>query len=163
MVIHTAIHNARSDVNCIAHTHTPAGVTVACQQNGLRVDSIYSIMLYNKIAYHDFEGITVLPDEKSRLVSDLAEKNLLILRNHGLLSCGESIAEAFIYIWTLQQACEIQVAVDATGKSNIPISETIKTKSDELFEIQRAGQKVGELEFNALVRKVEQIDPSYKE
>lgn len=163
MVIHSAIHEARPDVHCIAHLHTDAGMTVACQQEGLRIDNFYSVLLHNQVAYHDFEGITVISGEKSRLVANLGDKNHLILRNHGLLSCGKNIPEMFLNIWFLQRACEIQVAVDATGKPNIPISEDIGNKSEELIKIQMAGAAFGELEFNALVRKIDQIDRSYRD
>jgi ribulose-5-phosphate 4-epimerase/fuculose-1-phosphate aldolase len=88
---------------------------------------------------------------------------LLILRNHGLLACGRTIPEMFLNMWLLQRACEIQVATDATGKPNIPISEEIGEKSEALLKIQMAGNPTGELEFNAMVRKVDQIDSSYKD
>lgn len=163
MVIHSAIHKARSDVHCIAHLHSDAGMAVACQKEGLRIDNFYSVLLHNQVAYHDFEGITVNPEEKSRLVADLGNKNHLILRNHGLLSCGNNLPEMFLNIWLLQRACEIQVAVDATGKSSIPISENIGNKSEELVKIQMSGAAFGELEFNALVRKIDKIDCSYRD
>ena len=88
IVIHTAIHAARPDVHCIAHTHTNAGMAVACSQEGLRNDNFYSALLHNRIAYHDFEGITVMDDEKPRLIANLGDKSLMILRNHGLLAGG---------------------------------------------------------------------------
>ena len=96
MVIHSAIHQARSDMQSIAHLHTDAGMAVACQQEGLRYDNFYSVLLHNQVAYHDFEGLTVNDEEKSRLVSNLGNKNHLILRNHGLLSGGRSVKEMFI-------------------------------------------------------------------
>lgn len=163
MLIHSAIHEARPDVFCIAHLHTDAGMTVACQKEGLRTDNFYSVLLHNQVAYHDFEGITVMSGEKSRLVANLGGKNHMILRNHGLLSCGKTIPEMFINIWLLQRACEIQVAVDATGQPNIPISEDIANKSVELLKIQMSGAQIGELEFNALLRKIDQIDGSYRD
>lgn len=163
MLIHSAIHAARSDIHCIAHTHTTAGMTVACQQEGLRFDNFYSVLLYNKIAYHDFEGITVLADEKHRLVDNLGDKNIIILRNHGLLVGGATIEETFLNMWILQRACEIQVSVDQTGKSNIGVSKIIAEKSEELHNIQTTGREYGALEFNAMLRKIELIDPSYKD
>ena len=102
IVIHTAIHAARPDVHCIAHTHTTEGMAVACNPEGLRTDNFYSALLHNRIAYHDFEGITVEDDEKPRLINNLGDKRLAILRNHGLLTCGRSIPEAFVNLWTLQ-------------------------------------------------------------
>ncbi len=163
MLIHSAIHEARSDVHCITHTHTTAGLTVACQQCGLRADNFYSVLLHDRIAYHDFEGITVQPDEKARLVSDLGDKSLMILRNHGLLSCGDTIPQAFFGMWAMQRACEIQVSVDQTGKPAIDIPLEIANASAELYNIQKGSSELGEMEFNALVRKIEAIDPSYKD
>ena len=163
MLIHGAIHAARSDVSCIAHTHTTAGMAVACQQSGLRIDNFYSVLLHNRIAYHDFEGITVLEGEKDRLIENMGDKNFMILRNHGLLTCGNNLAAMVANMWALQRACEIQVAVDATGKPNIPVAESIGEMSEKLISIQTSGASWGELEFAALVRKIDGIDPTYKE
>lgn len=163
MLIHSTIHDARDDVHCVAHVHTTAGSAVSCLKGGLRHDNFYSVLLYNKIAYHDFEGITVMQGEKQRLLSSLGDKNILILRNHGLLTCGKNIAETFFYMWALQRSCEIQLAVDSTGKSNIPIAEDIAEVSEQLLNIQTAGAEFGELEFAAMTRVVDKLDPSYKD
>lgn len=163
MVIHSAIHEARPDAQCIGHVHTDAGLTVACQSDGLRTDNFYSVLLHSQVAYHDFEGITVNPDEKTRLVQNLGQKNQLILRSHGLLSCGATIEQMFMNLWLLQRACEIQSAVDATGKPCLPISDEIAAKSLELIKIQTSGMPMGELEFAAMVRKIDRIDTSYRD
>lgn len=163
MIIHSAVHGARHDVGCIAHTHTTAGMAVACQEGGLRIDNFYSVLLHNRIAYHEFEGITVVPGEQERLVENLGDKNMMILRSHGLLACGPTIPATFVGLWLMQRACEIQVAADATGRPVMPVSEEIGKKSEELLKIQTAGADEGELEFAAMVRKIEQIDPSYKD
>ncbi|MFQ3323779.1 MAG: ribulose-5-phosphate 4-epimerase/fuculose-1-phosphate aldolase [Pseudomonadales bacterium] len=163
MLIHSTIHGARDDAHCIGHVHTDAGMAVACQQSGLRIDNFYSVLLYNRVAYHDFEGLTVSPDEKVRMLASLGDKSILILRNHGLLTCGRSIPEMFMNMWLLQRACEIQVATDATGKPNIDVSDDIGQKSEALLKIQMAGVPAGELEFNAMVRQVDQIDASYSD
>ena len=163
IVIHTAIHAARSDVVCIAHTHTNAGMAVACSKEGLRNDNFYSALLHNRVAYHDFEGITLMDDEKPRLVANLGDKNMLILRNHGLLACGRSIAEAFQSIWAMQRACEVQVAGDSTGKPMIPVGDDVLARTEQLMTMQSMGQPIGELEFAALTRIIEKIDPSFKE
>ena len=162
ILIHTAVHGAREDVQCITHTHTDAGMAVACSTGGLRTDNFYSALLQNRVAYHDFEGLTVLDDEKPRLIANIGNKNLLILRNHGLLTCGRSIPEAFYNMWALQRSCEVQVACDATGKTIIPVSDEILAKAEQLMAIQSAGTPAGQLEFNALVRLIDKIDPSYK-
>ena len=163
MIIHTAIHEARPDIQCITHTHTTAGMAVACTKEGLRHDNFYSALLHDRIAYHDFEGITVMDDEKPRLVSNLGDKHILILRNHGLLTCGRSIPEAFQAMWGLQRACEVQVATDATGRESIPVSEEVLAKTRQLMALQAMGGPAGGLEFEALTRIIEKIDPSYKD
>ena len=163
MIIHSAVHEARSDAVCIGHLHTDAGSAVACQKDGLRHDNFYSVLLYDQIAYHDFEGITVMPGEKDRLVASLGDKNLLVLRNHGILACGSSIPGMFINMWLLQRACEIQIAADNSGRELIALPEDIGKKSAELLQIQMSGAAPGELEFNALLRQVDRIDPSYKD
>jgi ribulose-5-phosphate 4-epimerase/fuculose-1-phosphate aldolase len=163
IVIHTAIHAARPDVHCIAHTHTNAGMAVACSQEGLRTDNFYSALLHNRIAYHDFEGITVMDDEKPRLIANLGDKSLMILRNHGLLAGGRSIPEAFINLWAMERACEVQVATDSTGRPSIPVSDDILAKSEQLMAMQAMGGPAGELEFKAFTRLIEEIDPSYKD
>ena len=99
MLIHSCIHAARHDIVCIAHTHTTAGMTVACQEGGLRPDNFYSTLLHNKVTYHDFEGITVDEAEKEQLVANLGDRAMMmILRNHGLLTGGRTIAETFLHM-----------------------------------------------------------------
>lgn len=163
IIIHTAIHGVRHDVKCITHTHTDAGMAVACSQEGLRNDNFYSALLHNQVAYHDFEGITVMDDEKPRLIANLGDKSMLILRSHGLLTCGRSIAEAFHNMWALQRSCEVQVASDASGKALIPVGDDIIAKAEQLMSMQSVGGPAGELEFQALVRIIDKIDPTYKD
>jgi ribulose-5-phosphate 4-epimerase/fuculose-1-phosphate aldolase len=163
ILIHTAIHAARPDIQCIAHTHTNAGMAVACTQEGLRADNFYSALMHNQIAYHDFEGITVMDDEKSRLVANLGNKSLMILRNHGLLTGGRSIPEAFQNLWAIERACQVQVTTDSTGRPSIPIGPEILAKSEQLVAIQAIGEPTGELEFKAFTRLIDKIDPSYKD
>jgi ribulose-5-phosphate 4-epimerase/fuculose-1-phosphate aldolase len=163
MLIHSAIHAARPDVHCISHLHTDAGMAIACQREGLRFDNFYSVLLHKQVAYHDFEGLTVQPAEKEKLVSNLGTKNQLILRNHGLLSCGTTLPEMFNNTWLLQRACEVQVACDAAGKPTIAIDEAIAQKSEALLKVQRAGAATGELEFKAMQRKIDRIDDSYRD
>ncbi|ARN75058.1 class II aldolase/adducin family protein [Oceanicoccus sagamiensis] len=162
MLIHSAIHAAREDAHCISHLHTDAGMAVACQQQGLRHDNFYSVLLHSQVGYHDFEGLTVTPDEKVRLVANLGDKNQMILRNHGLLSCGSTLPEMFLNTWALQRSCEIQVAADSCGKPLQAIGDEIAAKSAALLNVQTAGAAAGELEFAAMVRKIDAIDPSYK-
>lgn len=163
ILIHTAIHAARPEVHCIAHTHTSAGMAVACSEKGLRNDNFYSALLHNRIAYHDFEGITVMDDEKPRLVANLGDKTLLILRNHGLLACGRTIPEAFMNLWSLERSCEVQVTCDSTNQPMIPVRNEVLEKSEQLMAKQSMGLPLGELEFSAFVRIIDKIDSSYKD
>ena len=161
-VIHSALHGARPDVSCIAHTHTPAGVAVACQEAGLRMENLYAALCYGRVAYHDFEGITVRPDERARLVASLGRKDLLILRHHGLLACGPTVAAAFQNLWILQRACEFQVAARSGGAPVRTISEEVCGRSADALKAMHAHAGYGELEFAALVRQVDRIDSSWR-
>jgi ribulose-5-phosphate 4-epimerase/fuculose-1-phosphate aldolase len=124
-VIHSAIHGARDDAHCIMHVHTTAGCAVSCKEEGLRHDNFYSAMLFGDVAYHDYEGVTTQLDEQPRLVASLGTRNHMILRNHGLLAVGPDIPTTFNRLWTMQRACEIQLAADAGRGPNRTIPEEI--------------------------------------
>lgn len=124
-VIHSAIHDARPDAHCIMHVHTTAGCAIASKEDGLRYENFYSAMLFDDVAYHDYEGVTTKLDEQPRLVASLGTKNHLILRNHGLLVVGPDLSTAFNRLWVLQRACEIQLAADAGQGANRAIPEEI--------------------------------------
>jgi len=161
-LIHAAIHGHRSDAHVVMHTHTTAGMAVACSPPGLQMTNFYAAQLFGMVAYHDFEGITVHADEAPRLLASLGDKPLLILRNHGLLAAGASLAHAFALLWTLQRACEIQLATNALGHGAIPVSDDVARKCtrDSLqFNPQfGAGRDV----FDALRRLVDSKDTSYQ-
>ncbi|MDJ0840967.1 MAG: class II aldolase/adducin family protein [Acidobacteriota bacterium] len=161
-IIHSAIHGAREDALCVAHTHTTAGSAVACQADGLRYDNFYSCLLKGKVGYHDFEGITVNPGEKERLIANLGEHNFLILRNHGLLTVGTTIPAAFQSMWAVQRSCEIQVACDSTGRELIPIDAGVAQTSSDRVAAMLMGNDYGQLEFSAFRRIIDRIDPSYQ-
>ncbi|NND82054.1 MAG: class II aldolase/adducin family protein [Gammaproteobacteria bacterium] len=165
MLIHSAIHGSRDDAHCIGHIHSDAGMTVACQQDGLRIDNFYSVLLYGQVAYHDFQGITVMPGEKEALINSLGDKNFLILRSHGLLTCGQTIAEMFFRMFSLQRACEIQAQVDMTGKPVVPVGLDIAERSLELLALQMANSPggAGDMEFAAMQRRIDRIDDSYRD
>lgn len=124
-VIHAAIHAHRPDAHCIIHTHTTAGIAVASKKNGLAFDNFYSAQFWGRVAYHDFEGVTTDLGEQQRLVASLGKADVLILRNHGLLVVGPSVPEAFMESWSLQRACEVQVAAGAIPGANLPIPEAV--------------------------------------
>jgi len=152
-VIHSAVHAARDDAHCIIHTHTTAGSAVASKKGGLRFDNFYSTTLYGEVAYHDFEGITTDTAEQPRLVKSLGSKSILILRNHGLLVACPSIAEAFRTYWTLQRACEIQVAMDSMRGDNLPIARAVLEATPARVAAFRNVPRPGGLEFDALLRR----------
>jgi len=161
-VIHSAIHAAREDAHCIMHTHTTAGMAVACQRGGLSSDNFYSVLLHNKVAYHDFEGETVRDEEKPRLVRSLGDKNILILRNHGLLTCGSTIPEAFLRIWHLQRACEIQCVARSMGSPLVEVSSEVLERSAAYGHQLEPGEPNDHKLFAALVRRVDASDQSYR-
>jgi ribulose-5-phosphate 4-epimerase/fuculose-1-phosphate aldolase len=125
-VIHSAVHAARADAHCVMHTHTTAGMAVACKAGGLEHDDFYGAELFGDVAYHAFEGITVHDDEGPRLVASLADKRALILRNHGMLVCGTNVFNAFRWMWTLQRACEVQLAADSLRGANVPLADPVR-------------------------------------
>jgi ribulose-5-phosphate 4-epimerase/fuculose-1-phosphate aldolase len=150
-VIHSAIHRARADAHCIMHIHTTAGCAVACKQTGLRHDNFYSAMLYGDVGYHDYEGVTTNLDEQPRLVASLGQCNHFILRNHGLLAVGPDIPTAFNRLWTLQRACEIQLASDAGAGPNQLISTEILEKVPATRVAGRSS--TNRLIFEAMLRR----------
>jgi ribulose-5-phosphate 4-epimerase/fuculose-1-phosphate aldolase len=160
-VVHSAIHGSLAEAHCVMHTHTTTGIAVACLEEGLSSDNFYGAMLFGQVAYHEFEGITVEPGEKERLLRSIGDKRAVILRNHGLLAWGQTLPQTFAILWTLQRACEIQMATFSMGAA-IPVSEEIAqrcTRDALQFSPEHgAGQDV----FDALVRQVDRIDASYK-
>ena len=152
-VIHSAVHAAREDAHCIIHTHTTAGSAVATKKDGLRFDNFYSAVLYGQVAYHEFEGVTTDTAEQPRLVASLGDKPVLILRNHGLLVACPGIPEAYSTYWTLQRACEIQVATDAMRGENLPIAQRVLEETPARVAVFRSGPRPGGLPFDALLRR----------
>lgn len=114
--IHSAVHAARPDVGCVVHTHTSAGIAVSAQEEGLLPISQHALKYYRRLGYHDYEGISLNPDERARLVNDLGPHMAMILRNHGLLALGRTMAEAFNQIYFLERACQAQVQALAGGR-----------------------------------------------
>lgn len=159
--VHAAIHDGLPGAHCVMHTHTTAGVAVACTAGGLAQNNFYSAQLHGLVAYHDFEGITIHADEAPRLLKNIGDKPVVILRNHGLLAWAPTLPLCFVRLWTLQRACDIQLAQAAMGPAiAVPEAVAKKTTHDSFqFDAQfGAGQDV----FDALVRQVDRIDDSYK-
>ncbi len=163
--VHAAIHNGAPGAHCIMHTHTTAGVAVACTRGGLQQTNFYTAQLHNMVAYHDFEGITIHAEEGPRLLKSMGNRQAVILRNHGLLAWGETLPQTFAILWTLQRACEIQLATFSMGgpQNAIPVPEEIAarcTRDALQFSPEHgAGQDM----FAALVRQVDRLDAGYRE
>lgn len=160
-VIHGAIHAARPDVACVLHTHTRAGVGVAAQTNGLLPISQHAFKVYDRVAYHDFEGIALDTEEQERLVADIGNQDVLILRNHGLLTMGRNVRQAFELMYYLERACEIQIAAQAGGGDIVRPSANVCQRTCKQF----AGDDsfVQGRDWQALLRLLDRTDPSYKE
>jgi ribulose-5-phosphate 4-epimerase/fuculose-1-phosphate aldolase len=162
-IIHSAIHAARENALCVMHTHTTATLAVACQEDGLRTDNFYSTFLHGDIAYHDFHGLTVYPEEQKQLVESLGDKNLMLLRNHGSLTVGSTIPEALMRMWTLQRACEVQLAAHANGAAVIPVTpQAIRASQEGANDGMEQPVSTDQMVFDALIREIDKIDPSYK-
>ena len=159
--IHSAVHAARHDVACVLHTHSLHGVAVSAQKDGLLPLSQQSLFPLSGLAYHDYEGVALNEAEKPRLVADLGAKNLMILRNHGLLTCGKTAAEAFLYMYLLDSSCRIQILAQSGGKELVHIHPQILQGIAAQVEMVTKGLGA-DLAFPALLRKLDRIDASYK-
>ena len=158
---HATIHANIPQAHCVMHTHTTAGCAVAGLEDGLSPSNFYSAQLHGKLAYHDFEGITLHADEGPRLLRSIGDKPAVILRNHGLLAWGDGVPRAFAILWLLQRACEIQVATMAMGKPRaIPVDVQRRCTVDSLQFNPKFG--AGQDAFDALTRLVDRIDPGYR-
>ena len=159
--IHSAIHAAREDAQCVLHVHSINGVAVSAQKDGLLPISQQSIFVLASLAYHNYEGVALNEDEKPRLVRDLGDNNFLILRNHGLATVAENIPDAFLFMYLFQSACMIQVRAQAGGSSLIPIDARIiaGAKAQAKQVTRGAG---GALAWPALLRKLDRVDPTYR-
>ncbi len=158
-VIHSAIHQGIGEAHCVMHTHTTAGMAVACTRAGLTMSNFYAVNLANQVAYHDFEGVTTSLEEGPRLVRSFGTHKAMILRSHGLISHGRTVAEAFVWLWTLNRACEIQVATASMGSEILPIPDSAwqdPARAGLQFSAQNA-QAV----FDAMRRQVDASDPGY--
>lgn len=163
-VIHSAIHAARHDLGCIIHTHTPAGMAVSAMKCGLLPLTQTALQFYGDIGYHDFEGIALNLDERQRLARDLGDHNVMILRNHGLLACGGTVAQAARVIYALEMACQAQVQALTSGvELNALSEETVQlVRGTDMVARRAARDSYGALlEWAAMLRKLDRIDTSY--
>lgn len=161
-VIHSAVHEARPEVTCVLHTHTKAGVAVSAQAEGLLPISQISLFAYATLAYHDYEGVALNDEEKPRLVADLGDKSALILRNHGLLTTGPSIPDAFLMMYALETACQTQILAQSSGAELVQVPRAIVDGIQSQAEIVLKGLG-GQLAWPGLLRKLDRVDPSFRD
>ena len=161
-IIHSAVHMGRADAHWVFHTHTLAGMAVSTQQCGLLPIHMYAHNFYESLSYHDFEGPSMRLGERERLVKSLAENHALVLRNHGVLTLGSTVAEGFIRMWRLERACQIQLAAQAGGALVAPTPEVCRQSQTMGEEFLTDQAPLGKLEFEALLRQVELKDPDFK-
>ncbi|MCB1600724.1 MAG: class II aldolase/adducin family protein [Xanthomonadales bacterium] len=160
--IHSAVHAARTDVGCVLHTHTVNGIGVSAQKGGVLPISQQSIFVLSSLGYHDYEGVALRDDEKPRLVADLGTNTFLMLRNHGLLTVGPTIADAFLAMYLFETTCAIQLRAQSGG------GELVQVHPQILATAQQQAQQVtrnlgGALAWPALLRKLDRIDPSFRD
>jgi ribulose-5-phosphate 4-epimerase/fuculose-1-phosphate aldolase len=158
-VIHSAVHLARPDAKCVLHTHTVAGMAIASLEEGLLPLTQKSMRFYNRIGYHDYEGVADDLDERTRIVASLGRHNALILRNHGLLTCGKTVAQAFLLMRNLEKSCKAQIAAMSTGGTLIKLSPNLMEHAANQFEGGVDGRANG---WPSLLAMLDGIDPSYR-
>lgn len=160
-VIHSAVHQARPDAVCVMHTHTLAGVAVSSLRDGLLPYTQHAARFYGRIGYHAYEGVAVDLDERARLVRDLGPHKALMLRNHGLLTCGASVGEAFELMFFLEFACRAQLQIQATGQPIAAPARDAIERAAATFD--GAAGRSGPRLWQALLRKLDRTDPSYRQ
>ena len=158
--IHSCIHQVREDAGCVLHTHSRAGVAVSAQKGGVLPISQQSTFVLASLAYHDYEGVALRDDERPRLQADIGDKNFLMLRNHGLLTVGKTIADAWLSMYTFENTCRIQIDAQAGGEL-IHVNPKILDGLAQVMKTVTAGQGAN-IAWPALIRKLDRTDPSYK-
>jgi ribulose-5-phosphate 4-epimerase/fuculose-1-phosphate aldolase len=160
--IHSAVHAAREDAQCVLHVHSVNGVAVSAQTEGVLPLSQHSIFVLASLAYHDYEGVALNDDEKPRLVHDLGDRRFLMLRNHGLLTVGATIADAFLAMYLFESVCTIQVRAMAGGTPLVEVDPRIIATAREQAAGVTRGQGGGALTWPALLRRLDRLDPGYR-
>ncbi|MGY2843646.1 ribulose-5-phosphate 4-epimerase/fuculose-1-phosphate aldolase [Bradyrhizobium sp. USDA 4509] len=157
--IHSALHMHRDDAHCVVHTHTLAGMAVAAQEQGLLPLHQVSMAFYGGVAYHEYEGVALDPDERERLVRDLGDKDVMILKHHGLLTVGRTVGEAFLNMYYMEQSCRIQLAATQGGqKINLPSDDVAVHR---VSQFKRDGGNASQRPWAALKRRLDRISPGY--
>lgn len=160
-VIHSAIHQARPEVQCVVHTHTEAGIAVSALEEGLLPLSQWALVFHNRLGYHDYEGVALDLGERERLAADMGRHHAMMLRNHGLLTAGRSVAHAFYLMYYLDRACRVQLQCLAAGR---PVSVPDEaTREKAALQFWEDPVPMGDREWPALLRELDRIDPGYRE
>ncbi|MDG1732744.1 MAG: class II aldolase/adducin family protein [Thalassotalea sp.] len=159
--IHSAIHAVRHDAQCVMHLHTNSTIAVASQKQGLLPLSQYSMFSMASMSYHDYEGLAVNPDEKKRLQQNLGSNNHLLLRNHGGLTLGATIGDAFMRMYDLNRACEIQLMLQSAGQETTSIPQPIIDNIMVQAKVVHTGSTGGQKAWPAMMRKAYRLDPSF--
>jgi ribulose-5-phosphate 4-epimerase/fuculose-1-phosphate aldolase len=164
-VIHSAVHMAHAERHkVVMHTHTRAGMAVCALKDGLLPVSMVATAFHGKLSYHDYEGPSLDLDERGRLLANLGNNQAMMLRNHGLLTTGRSVPEAFLRLYRLERACQIQLDAAAAGTLNV-LGDNLAAKSGadmDRFSEMESAVGIGDLEFAALVRKLDKVDSSWR-
>ncbi|RYF79371.1 MAG: class II aldolase/adducin family protein [Comamonadaceae bacterium] len=161
-VIHSAIHEVREDVQCVLHTHTRAGIAVSAQKGGVLPISQQSTFVLASLAYHGYEGVAIRDDEKARLQADMGGATYMMLRNHGLLTVGKSIADAFLSMYVFESTCQIQIAAQAGGSELVSVQPEIVDGVGHAMKVQTGGMG-GQFVWPSLLRKLDRTDTSYRQ
>lgn len=159
-VIHSCVHEARPEIQCVLHTHTRAGIAVGAQKRGLLPISQQSTFVLAALGYHDYEGVALRDEEKPRLQRNLGNNQFLMLRNHGLLTVGTSVAEAFLAMYTFESACRIQIDAQAGGGELVQVNPKILTGMAQVIRSVTKGQGAG-IAWPGLLRWLDRVNPGY--
>ena len=159
-VIHSAVHMARHDAHAVMHLHTDAGVAVSCAEQGFLPLNQHAMFVYHDVAYHEWEGVALDIDERERLVADLGDKNLMMLRNHGTLALGGSVASCFMRLYYLERACKIQVDAMTQGELHHPTQDAVNMM-EKTFHNPNAWEGLSKNAWPALIRKANRLDPGF--
>jgi ribulose-5-phosphate 4-epimerase/fuculose-1-phosphate aldolase len=162
-VIHSAVHMADSDRHkVVMHTHSRAGMAIAAVKEGVLPISMGSTALMERLSFHDYEGVSLYLDERDRIVESLGDNHAMILKNHGLLTTGRSVAEAFLWLYRLERAAQVQIDAGSAGTLNVLSDNIAKKSGEDVNSFAESAAEYGQLEFAALMRKMDKIDPDYR-
>jgi len=159
--LHSCVHEARPEAMCVLHTHSVAGMAVASLAEGLLPLNQHAMQFFDRIGYHEYEGLVTHPEEQQRIVADLGDANALVLRNHGLLTVGSSVAEAFYLMWRLEKACRSQIQALSAGRELVLPDEEVARRTSEVYAGSSA--MLGEFAWEGFLRRLDRHNPGYQD